>query len=460
MVERLFGLRERGTTVGTEIRAGVVTFMTMSYIIFVQRAVLGSPPPAGAGMDPGAVVVVTCLASALACFVMGLVANYPIALAPVMGENFFFVTVAGMTVAGEVVGWRVALTATFISGALFLLLSVFRVRERIFEAIPEGLKYAISVGIGLFIALIGLQRAGVIVGDPFTQLTLGPLHRPETELALFGLALTAALWARNVRGAFLLGIAMTTLVGLVSGLVTFHGVVSRPPSIAPIAFELDFQRTLNLAMLPVVIVFLFMVLFDTIGTLIGVGEQAGLIKAGKLERAGRALLADAVGTTAGAAMGSSTVSSYIESAAGVAEGGKTGLTAITTGVLFLLAILFTPLVEMIGGGNLVTHTLQVGTEKLEVQVALLPVIAPVMILVGCLMASGVRKIDWKDPTEALPAFLVIVGMPFTYNIANGFALGFVSYPLMKLAAGRGREVSTLVYVVGVIFLLYFAFLRH
>ena len=460
MVERLFGLRERGTTVGTEIRAGVVTFMTMSYIIFVQRAVLGSPPPAGAGMDPGAVVVVTCLASALACFVMGLVANYPIALAPVMGENFFFVTVAGMTMAGEVVGWRVALTATFVSGALFLVLSVFRVRERIFEAIPQGLKYAISVGIGLFIALIGLQRAGVIVGDPFTQLTLGPLHRPETELALFGLALTAALWARNVRGAFLLGIAMTTLVGLASGLVTFHGVVSRPPSIAPIAFELDFQRTLNLAMLPVVIVFLFMVLFDTIGTLIGVGEQAGLIKAGKLERAGRALLADAVGTTAGAAMGSSTVSSYIESAAGVAEGGKTGLTAITTGVLFLLAILFTPLVEMIGGGNLVTHTLQVGSEKLEVQVALLPVIAPVMILVGCLMASGVRKIDWKDPTEALPAFLVIVGMPFTYNIANGFALGFVSYPLMKLAAGRGREVSTLVYVVGVIFLLYFVFLRQ
>jgi AGZA family xanthine/uracil permease-like MFS transporter len=460
MLERLFRLRERGTTVGTEIRAGVVTFMTMSYIIFVQRAVLGNPPPAGAGMDPGAVVVVTCLASALACFVMGLVANYPIALAPVMGENFFFVTVAGMTVAGEVVGWRVALTATFMSGAIFLLLSAFRVRERIFEAIPQGLKYAISVGIGLFIALIGLQRAGVIVGDPFSQLTLGPLHRPETELALFGLALTAALWARNVRGAFLLGIAMTTLVGLVSGLVTFHGVVCRPPSIAPIAFELDFQRTLNLAMLPVVIVFLFMVLFDTIGTLIGVGEQAGLIKAGKLERAGRALLADAVGTTAGAAMGSSTVSSYIESAAGVAEGGKTGLTAITTGVLFLLAILFTPLVEMIGGGNLVTHTLQVGTEKLEVQVALLPVIAPVMILVGCLMTSGVRKIEWKDPTEALPAFFVIVGMPFTYNIANGFALGFVSYPLVKLAAGRGREVSTLVYVVGVIFLLYFAFLRQ
>ena len=450
----------KGTSVSTEIRAGVVTFMTMCYIIFVQRAVLGGPLPAGAGMDPGAVVVVTCLVSAIACFVMGFVANYPIALAPVMGENFFFVTVAGMTVAGEVVGWRVALTATFISGALFLALSAFRIREHIFEAIPESLKYAISVGIGFFIAFIGLQKAGVIVGDPLSQVTLGRLNRPETLLALFGLGLTAVLWARRVRGAFLIGIVVTTLGGLAFGLVTFQGIVSAPPSIAPIAFQLDFERTLNLSMMPVVIIFLFMVLFDTIGTLIGVGEQAGLIKDGKLERAGRALFADAVGTTAGAAMGSSTVSSYIESAAGVAEGGRTGLTAITTGVMFLLSIFFTPLVEMIGGGTLVTHTLQLGPERIQVPFVLLPIIAPVMILVGCLMASGVRKIDWSDPTEALPSFLVIVGMPLTYNIANGFALGFVSYPLLKLAAGKGREVSALVYALGILFLAYFVFLRH
>lgn len=450
----------KGAKISTEIRAGLVTFMTMSYIIFVQRAVLGGPPPSGAGMDPGAVVVVTCLASALACFVMGLVANYPIALAPVMGENFFFVTVAGMTVAGQVVGWRVALTATFISGALFLALSAFRVREHIFEAIPEGLKYAISVGIGVFIAFIGMQKAGIIMGDPLTQVTLGPLSRPETLLALFGLAVTSSLWARGVRGAFLIGILITTLAGLAFGLVTFHGLVSAPPSIAPIALQLDFPGTLKLAMLPVVVIFLFMVLFDTIGTLIGVGEQAGFIKNGRMERAGRALLADAVGTTAGAAMGSSTVSSYIESAAGVAEGGRTGLTAITAGAMFLLAIFFTPLVEMIGGGNLITHTLQLGPQQIEVQIVLLPIIAPVMILVGCMMAAGVRKIEWKDPTEALPAFLVIVGMPLTYNIANGFALGFVAYPLLKLAAGRGREVSPLVYVLGIIFLAYFAFLRH
>jgi AGZA family xanthine/uracil permease-like MFS transporter len=459
-MKRLGAINLEGVKISTEIRAGVVTFMTMCYIIFVQRAILGGPPPAGAGMDPGAVVVVTCLASALACFVMGLVANYPIALAPVMGENFFFVTVCGMTVAGEVVGWRVALTATFISGALFLLLSAFRIRERIFEAVPEGLKYAIAVGIGLFIAFIGLQKAGVIVGDPLSQVTLGPLSRPETLLAIFGLVLTSILWARKVKGAFLIGIIVTTVVGLAFGLVAFHGIVDAPPSIAPIALQLDFSRTLNLAMLPVVIIFLFMVLFDTIGTLIGVGEQAGLIKNGKLERAGSALLADAVGTTAGAAMGSSTVSSYIESAAGVAEGGRTGLTAIVTGFMFLLSILFTPLVEMIGGGNLITHTLQLGPQQIEVQVVLLPVIAPVMILVGCLMASGVRKIDWMDPTEALPAFLVIIGMPLTYNIANGFALGFVSYPLIKLASGRGREVSALVYALGIIFLAYFIFLRH
>jgi AGZA family xanthine/uracil permease-like MFS transporter len=354
----------------------------------------------------------------------------------------------------------VALTATFISGALFLLLSAFKVRERIFEAIPEGLKYAISVGIGLFIAFIGLQKAGIIVGDPLTQVTLGPLSRPETMLALFGLMLTSILWARKVKGAFLIGIVLTTLVGLAFGLVTYQGIVSAPPSIAPIAFQLDFSRTLNLAMLPIVIIFLFMVLFDTIGTLIGVGEQAGLIKNGKLERAGKALFADAVGTTAGAAMGSSTVSSYIESAAGVAEGGRTGLTAIVAGFMFLLSILFTPLVEMIGGGNLITHTLQLGPQQIDVQLVLLPVIAPVMILVGCLMVSGVRKIDWQDPTEALPAFLVIIGMPLTYNIANGFALGFVSYPLIKLASGRGREVSALVYALGVIFLAYFIFLRH
>jgi len=460
MLNRLFGLRAHGTTAATEVRAGIVTFMTMCYIVFVQRALLGGEPPIGAGMDPGAVVVSVCIASALACFVMGLVANYPVALAPCMGENFFFVAVAGMTVGGELVGWRVALTAVFIAGAMFLVLSTLRLRERVFDAIPEGLKYAIAVGIGLFIALIGFQKAGVIIVDPFTGVTLGSLHEGPTLLALFGLAMTAILWARGVRGAFLIGIVLTTVAGLPFGLVTYHGLASPPPSIAPIAFQLDFPGTLRATMLPVIIIFLFMVLFDTVGTLIGVGERAGLIRHGKLERAGQALFADAIGTTAGALIGSSTVSSYIESAAGVAEGGRTGLTAVVVGVLFLLTMFFTPLVEMIGGGVAVSRSFGVGPGAGEIQYVLLPAVAPVMILVGCLMASVVRKIEWDDPTEALPAFLVIVGMPLTYNIANGFALGFISYPLLKLVTGRGREASWLVYVLGVLFIWYLAFRGH
>jgi AGZA family xanthine/uracil permease-like MFS transporter len=460
MLNRLFGLREHGTTAATEIRAGTVTFMTMCYIVFVQRALLGGEPPVGAGMDPGAVVVSVCIASALACFVMGFVANYPVALAPCMGENFFFVSVAGMTVGGELVGWRVALTAVFISGALFLVLSTLRLRERIFDAIPEGLKYAIAVGIGLFIALIGFQKAGVIIVDPLTGVGLGNLREGPTALALFGLVVTAILWARRVRGAFLIGIAVTAAVGIPFGLVTYHGLASAPPSIAPIAFQLDFPGSLRAAMLPVIVIFLFMVLFDTIGTLIGVGERAGLIRNGKLERAGQALFADAIGTTAGALIGSSTVSSYIESAAGVAEGGRTGLTAIVVGVLFLLTTFFTPLVEMIGGGVTVSRSVGIGLGAGEIQYVLLPVVAPVMILVGCMMVSVVRKIEWDDPTEALPAFLVILGMPLTYNIANGFALGFISYPLLKLVTGRGREVSGLVYALGVLFVWYFAFLSH
>jgi AGZA family xanthine/uracil permease-like MFS transporter len=460
VLERFFKLQEMGTTPGTEVRAGLVTFMTMSYIIFLQRGLLGSPAPVGAGMDPGAVVVVTCLASAVGCLVMGLLANYPVGLAPGMGENFFFVTVAGMTVAGHIVGWRVALTATFISGAFFLLLSAFRFRERIFDAVPDGPKHAIAVGIGLLIAFSGFQKAGIIVGDPLAQVRLGSLDRPETLLAIFGLIVTAVLWARGVRGAFLFGIIATAVLGVATGLLSLQGFASLPPSIEPVAFKLDFPGTLNLTMLPVVLIFLFMVLFDTVGTLIGVGDQAGLMKEGKLERAGEALMADAIGTTFGAALGSSTVTSYVESAAGVAEGGRTGLTAVTVGLLFILTVFFTPIVELIGGGTMVTHTLAVGTQQMEVQVLLLPVVAPVMILVGCLMASGVGNIAWKDPTEALPAFLVILGMPLTMNIANGFALGFVAYPLVKFASGRGREVSWLVYALGVVFLLYFIFLRH
>jgi AGZA family xanthine/uracil permease-like MFS transporter len=457
-LNRWFQLDANGTSVRTELRAGSVTFMTMCYIIFVQRAVLGSDPPVGAGMDPQAVVVVTCLVAALGTLIMGLAANYPVALAPCMGENFYFVSVAGMTVGGAVVGWQTALAAVFVSGALFLLLSAFRFREAVFESIPESLKYAISAGIGAFIALIGLQRAGIVTASPFTGVALGDLRQPQTLLALFGLAVTAVLFVRKVKGAFLWGILITGAAGLALtvglkaagssvSLIEYKGLVALPPSIDPIVGKLDFRGLFRLSMAPVILIFLIMVLFDTVGTLVGVGTQAGLMKDGKLPRIGRALLADAAATTAGAFLGSSTVSSYIESAAGVAEGGRTGLSNVMTALLFILAIFFTPLVEMIGGGG--------GAGG-----ARLPAVAPVMILVGSLMLASIDKIRWKEPDEAIPAFLVIVGIPFSYNIAYGIGFGFVAYPLLKLVCGKGRQVGTLCYILAVVFVLYFAFLRR
>jgi len=446
LLERLFRLSEHGTTARRELRGGAVTFLTMSYIIFVQPAVLGLT-----GMDPGAVMTATCVASALATLVMAFGANYPVALAPCMGENFFFVTVAGLTVAGQQVGWRGALAAVFVSGVLFLGLSLFKVRERIFHAIPGSLRHAIAAGIGVFIALIGLSEAGVVVNNPHALVTLGDLSAGTPLLALFGLALTAALMARRVPGAILLGMLATALVGLPFEIVTWPGglPVSAPPSLAPVAFELDLGALAEPAMVGVVLVFLLMVLFDTVGTLTGVAHHAGLMREGTLPRAGRALLSDAVGTTAGALLGCSTVSSYIESAAGVSEGARTGLASVVTAALFLLALFFAPVVQMVGGG-----TPQAAGPPLH------PVIAPAMILVGAMMMRGVREIAWDDLTEAIPAFLVIVGMPFTYNIATGLALGFIAYPLLKLLAGRGREVGALVYVLGLVFVGHLALVVH
>jgi len=456
--ERIFRLSQNNTTIKTEIRAGVVTFMTMCYIIFVQRAVLGSPPPSGAGMDPGAVVVVTCLVSAIGTFLMGFIANYPVALAPCMGENFFFVSVAGMTVGGSIVGWKTALAAVFLSGALFLFLSIFKFREMVFESIPSSLKNAIAGGIGAFITLIGLQRAGIVTANPYTGFSLGNLTSPAVCLSIFGLVLTGILMVRRIKGAFLWGILVTGAVGLVAtylfkisgvqvSLIEYRGIVSPPPSILPILGKLDFKSLFNLAMIPVVVVFLLMVLFDTVGTLVGVGTQAGFLHDGKLPRIGRALLADATATTVGAFMGSSTVSSYIESAAGVAEGGRTGLSNVITGSLFLVAIFFTPLVEMIGGGT--------GSGG-----ALLPAVAPVMILVGSLMMKSISEIPWREPDEAIPSFLVIVGIPFTYNIAYGIGFGLISYTLLKIASGKFRDVKWLCWILAGVFLIYFAFLKH
>jgi len=434
LLQRLFKLEENRTSVRAEVRGGVVTFLTMSYIIFVQPGVLS-----GAGMDFGAVMVATCLASALATFVMAFGANYPVALAPCMGENFFFVTVVLGVVTGAAVSWQAALAAVFVSGVLFLLMSLFKLREAIFDAIPLSLKFAIPAGIGVFIAFIGMQQGGLVVAAKGSMVKLGDLSSGPALLTLFGLVLISVLMTLKVKGAILIGLIVTTLAGLPFDLTVYHGVVDLPPDISPVFLQMDLKGLLDVAMIPVVVIFLFMVLFDTIGTLVGVGQQAGLMKEGKLERVGRALLSDAVGTTAGAMLGTSTVSSYIESAAGVSAGARTGLASVVCGILFLLALFFYPLVQMVGGGVEVSEG-----------VFLHPVTAPVMILVGSMMVKAVKHIPWDDPSEAIPAFLIILGMPLTYSIADGLALGFIAYPLLKLCSGKGREVSVLVYVMALL----------
>ncbi|MBM4063735.1 MAG: NCS2 family permease, partial [Planctomycetes bacterium] len=377
--------------------------------------------------------------AALATFVMAFAANYPVALAPCMGENFFFVAVVTGAVTGRPVPWQIALAAVFASGALFLILSLFRFREAVFAAIPRSLLAAIPAGIGLFLAFIGLQQGGLVVGAPGSLVKLGDLSAPPALLCLFGLVLVAALLALRVRGALLWSLLASTLVGLPFGLTSWRGAFAVPPDPSPVLLQLDLRGLLDVAMLPVVAIFLFMVLFDTIGTLAGVGQQAGLVRDGKLERAGPALLADAVGTTAGALLGTSTVSSYIESAAGVAAGARTGLASVATGVLFLLALFCFPLVQMVGGGV-----------EVAPKVFLHPITAPVLIAVGWMMMRSVREIDWEDPRESVPAFLLIAGMPLTFSIADGLALGFVAWPLLRLLTGRGREVPWLVYVLAVL----------
>lgn len=441
MLERLFGLRAQGTTVRAEVRAGAVTFLTMAYIIFVQPAVLS-----GAGMDFGAVMTATCLAAALGSLLMALLANYPIALAPGMGENFFFVSVATGGATGVAVGWRAALAAVFVSGVVFLLLGALRLRERLFEVVPASLKHAIAAGIGLFVAFLGLKDGGLIVGAPGALVRLGDLKSPATLLALGGLALAAVLQARRVAGALLWAMLASAGAAAALGLVHFKGLVGAPPSLAPVLGQLDLGALADPRMVPVVATFLFMVLFDTVGTLIGVGAQAGLVRDGRLERGGRAFLADAAATTAGAALGTSTVTAYIESSAGVAAGGRTGLTAVTTAALFLVAPLFAPLVELVGGG------VPVGGAVLH------PITAPALVLVGSLMARSLKEVAWDDPVEALPAFLVVVGVPLTSSIADGLALGFVASPLLRLATGRGREVPALLWLVAALFVARFAFL--
>jgi adenine/guanine/hypoxanthine permease len=467
MLERFFRLSENGTTPRTELLAGLTTFLTMAYIIFVQPAVLsGAMFGHPTGMDFGAITTATCLAAALATAVMALYARYPIAQAPGMGENFFFVfsTIPAATAAGFGSGWEVALGVVFISGVLFLLLSLAGLREMIFNSVSPSLKNAIAAGIGLFIAFIGLQNAGVVIKDPGTAVKLNA-HFASPDLIIFfaGLLLTAVLHARKVRGSILWGIVGATALAVCLKLATPHlpdsiaaspqvtesalmkrfelakGVVASPPSLAPTLFKMDLVHAVSPKMLPYIFVFLFMLVFDAIGTLIGVCEQAGFIKDNKLPRARQAMLSDALGTVAGAALGTSTVTSFIESAAGVEQGGRTGLTGLVVAALFLLALFFSPLIAMVGSYP--------------------PITAPALVIVGAMMLQNVAKINWADYTESLPAFLTLIGIPLSYSIADGLALGLISYPILKLFSGKGRELGWLAYVLGVVLLAYFLFVR-
>lgn len=433
-----FGVDEAGSTPKREILAGATTFLAMSYIVVVNPVVLSE-----AGMDFGAVFSATCLAAAIATLVMGIAANYPIALAPGMGQNFFFVGV----VAAAGLPWRTALGAVFISGLCFVALTLTRARSHLIEAMPDSLKAGASVGIGLFIALIGMKNAGLVVADPGNLLRLGDLTAAPVLLAGLGFAVTAALMARRVRGALIWGMLASAAAALAAGLTRFEGVASVPPSLAPTFLQMDLRGALSPEAVPVILIFLYMALFDAIGTLVAVGERAGLLKQGRLVRGERALMADASGTVVGAALGTSTVTAYVESATGVEEGGRTGLANMVTAGLFLAALGLSPLARMLGGGVPAPDGRM-----------LQPITAPALILVGVLMSRGVTRIRWDDLTEALPAFLVLTGIPFSFSIADGLALGFIAYPVVKALAGRWSEVSWLIWLLAAVFAARYAFL--
>ncbi|MCX8094267.1 MAG: NCS2 family permease [Candidatus Goldbacteria bacterium] len=437
-INNFFKISERQSTIKTEILAGVTTFLTMAYIIFVEPAVLQA-----AGMDFGAVMTATCIGAALICILMGLIANYPIAGAPLMGENFFF---AFTIVLAMKFPWQAALTAVFIEGLLFLILTSLKLREIIIDSIPESLKQAMAVAIGLFIGFIGLKWSGIIVSNPSTSVAIGDLKSPAVILAIIGLFITSAFLVKKVKGSFLIGILITTIIGIIMGIVKFTGVISPPPSIAPVFLKFDFSFLKNFNFWLVVFILLYMEIFDTIGTIIGVAQEGGFIKNNKIPGASKILFVDALGTSLGAMLGTSTISSYIESNAGVTQGAKTGLANIITGLLFLLALLFYPLVKMIGGGF-----------TLSENNIIYPVIAPTLILVGFLMLKNIIKLDFSDLSESIPAYLTIMGVPLTYSIADGIAFGIISYPVIKVLTGKAKEVSILMYILAAIFVVKYLF---
>jgi AGZA family xanthine/uracil permease-like MFS transporter len=426
MLEKIFRLTQHKTTVRTEIVAGVITFLTMSYILVVNPNILSA-----AGMDKGALFTATALASALGTLFMAFIPNLPIAQAPGMGLNSFF---AFSVVLGLGYSWQMALTAVFIEGIIFLILTFFNVRELIVKSIPNTIKNAIPVGIGLFITFLGLQNAGLVVKDENTMLTLGTMSNPHLWVASLGLILTAVLYFKKVQGAFLIGIVAATVFAIVLGLVQIPtgSIVTLPPDISPIFLQFEWHNIFTLDMLIVVFTFLFVNLFDTIGTLLGVASKIGLTdKDGNFPQIKKALFADALGTTFGAILGTSTVTSYVESASGVAVGGRTGLTSLSTATMFVLSLFLAPLFLMVPASAT----------------------APALILVGLFMISSVVKINFDNMTEALPAFLTIVMMPFAFSIAQGIVFGMLSYVLLKALSGKWKHISLTMWVIFVLFIV-------
>ena len=428
MLEQFFKLSEHGTTVRTEILAGCTTFLTLAYITFVNPAIL-----AEAGMDFGAVFVATCVAAAIGTLIMGLYANYPVALAPGMGLNAFFTygVVLGMGYT-----WQTGLGAVFISGVIFVILSVLPVRAWLINAIPKSLKMAISAGIGFFLAIIALNNAGVVVDHPATLVTLGDMTAPSVLLASAGFILMIVLDRFRITGSVLIGVLVVTVVGVLLGVSEWKGFVSLPPDPTPTLFQLDFGSALEIGLLTVVFTFLLVDLFDTAGTLIGLAHRAGMLDAqGRLPGIGRALIADSTATVAGSLLGTSTTTSYIESAAGIKAGGRTGLTAVTVAVLFLLTLFFSPLAQSVPSYAT----------------------APALLFVACIMARGMADMDWDDVTDFAPGVVTAIAMPLTYSIATGIGIGFITYAAAKIISGKVAECSPAVMVIAALFVIKFGF---
>ncbi|AFS40756.1 MAG: NCS2 family permease [Leuconostoc gelidum] len=432
-IANYFKLDELNTSIRTEFIAGLTTFTSMAYILFVNPSVLGA-----AGMDKGAVFTATAVASAVATLFMGIVALYPIAIAPGLGVNAFF---AYSVVIGMKVPWETAMAGVFVAAIIFLVLTFFKIREKIINIIPQNLKLAIAAGIGLFIAFIGLHDAGLIVANKDTMVSLGNLTTPTSLLSIFGIILTFILLTRKTPAAIFIGMVATSIVGIIFGLIKLPTTIISPvPSLAP-TFGVSVMHIgdiNSLQMITVVITFLLVTFFDTAGTMIGLATQAGFMKNNEMPRAGRALMADAVGMTVGAVIGTSPTSAYVESSSGIAVGGRSGLTSVFTGLFFLLALFFSPLLSVVTS----------------------QVTAPALVVVGVLMAKSLRQIEWEDLAIAAPAFLIIIGMPLTYSISDGIALGFILYPITMITTGRGKKVHPLMYALAILFILFLVIVAH